>query len=153
MSLGQIRVRLVAATLMITATSALSADTVNPGPIPNESIRYEALPGSPPGVLSAVLSGDLSAPGLYVLRNKWQPNSWMGPHEHGSAHRIYTVLEGEVYWGYGEKIEESKMVRLGPGSVAVTGPGLPPHYFRAGPEGMVVNVVAEGPFVTNMISN
>lgn len=131
---------------------ATSADSAEPAaPIPNETIVYQALPGAPPGVLSAMLSGDLSKPGLYVLRNKWPPNAWLAPHNHGPAHRIYTVLEGEAWWGFGDTIDESKMVRLGPGSVAVTGPDLPAHYFRTGPQGLVVNVVAEGPFVTNMI--
>jgi hypothetical protein len=138
----------LATVILISAPSALAEEAA---PIPNEAIEYSALPGAPPGVLSAVLSGDLSAPGLYVLRNKWPANSSIGPHDHGQARRVYTVLEGEAFWGFGEVVDETKLVRLGPGSVAVTGPGMPPHYFRAGSAGVVFNVVAEGPFVTNLV--
>lgn len=88
---------------------------------------------------------------MYVLRNRWPPNSSIGPHTHGNAVRVYTVMEGEARWGFGSEIDETRMIRLGPGSVAYTAPGMEPHYFRAGPDGVVFNVVAEGPFVTHMV--
>ncbi len=126
-------------------------EVVDPHAIPNEEIHLEALPNAPSGVTSAILFGDLNKEGLYVLRNKWPANAVMAPHNHGEATRIYTVLEGEAWWGFGDEVDESTMVRLGPGGVVVTRPGMPAHYFRTGPDGVVFNVVAEGPFITNMI--
>lgn len=118
--------------------------------VPGDTIQLEALPGAPPGVLSAVLSGDIAEPGIYVLRNKWPPNTTLAPHIHGDKWRVYTVLDGEIRFGFGPKIEHDEMIRLGPGSV-VTGPVDLPHYFITGPEGALLNVVAEGPFITIMV--
>jgi uncharacterized RmlC-like cupin family protein len=101
-------------------------------------------------VLSAVIAGDVSKPGIYVLRNKWPPNATLAPHTHGDKWRVYTVLEGELRLGFGPKIDPAKMVRLGPGSV-VTGPTDLPHYFVTGDKGATLNVVAEGPFVTTFV--
>jgi hypothetical protein len=136
--------------LFSVAAPGSSSANDDPSAIPNEEVQLEALPNAPPGVVSAVLFGDLAKEGLYVLRNRWPAGAVLPPHNHGNATRIYTVLEGEVWWGFGHEIDEAKMVRLGPGGVAVTRPEMPPHYFRVGPEGAVINVVAEGPFVTNM---
>jgi hypothetical protein len=135
----------------LVATSA-SAQVVDgqTNPTASEEIVLEHLPLSPPGVLSAVIVGKLDRPGTYVLRNRWPPNTVFGPHTHGEAVRVYTILEGEVWWGFGQTADEAHLVRLGPGSVAYTGPGMEPHYFRTGPDGAVFNVVAEGPFVTIM---
>jgi mannose-6-phosphate isomerase-like protein (cupin superfamily) len=118
--------------------------------LPGDTILLVALPGAPAGVVSAVLVGDLSKPGIYVLRNKWPPNTTLAPHTHGDKWRVYTVLEGEIRMGFGLKIDEAKMVRLGPGSV-FTGPVDLPHYFITGENGATLHVVAEGPFVTTFV--
>lgn len=118
--------------------------------MPQDTIVLEALAGSPPGVTSAVVVGDLNSPGIYVLRNRWPANATLAPHTHGDKWRIYTVLEGEMRFGFGRTIEEAGMIRLGPGSV-VTGPVDLPHYFITGPEGVTLQVVAEGPFTTNFV--
>jgi hypothetical protein len=142
--------------LLVLATVVLAADNSGPVAVPIESIKLGPLanaPGGapPPGVVSAVIIGDITKPGIYVLRNKWPANATLAPHTHHGKWRIYTVLEGELRWGFGSKIDEAKMVRLGPGSVASTGAGDEPHYFITGPQGATINVVAEGPFDSEFV--
>jgi hypothetical protein len=136
--------------VLVAASSVLAADEKAGIAVPGDSIRYAAIPGAPPGVLSAVIAGDLSKPGIYVLRNKWPANTALGPHTHGDKWRVYTVLEGEIHFGFGPKVDKAKMVRLGPGSV-FTGPTDLPHYFITGKDGATLHVVAEGPFVTRFV--
>ena len=148
------RLKMFIAGLLTAALPGVATGQVvegQPNPFPAEQIVLEALSMSPPGVTSAIVAGRLDQPGIYVLRNRWPPDTALGPHTHGDAVRVYTILEGEVWWGFGEEQDESRMVRLGPGSVAYTGPGMAPHYFRTGAEGAVFNVVATGPFVTTMV--
>jgi mannose-6-phosphate isomerase-like protein (cupin superfamily) len=98
-----------------------------------------------------VLVGTLNQPGVYVLRNKWPANATLSPHTHGGKWRIYTVLEGEVRWGFGSQVVPAQTVRLGAGSV-MTGPGNMPHYFITGTEGATLQIVAEGPFTTEFVA-
>jgi redox-sensitive bicupin YhaK (pirin superfamily) len=130
---------------------ALSAEQNRDYLIPAESIKLTATsaPGLPPGVQSAVVSGNVAQPGVYVLRNRFPPNVTLAPHTHGKKWRIYTVLEGEIRFGFGPTIDESRMVRLGPGSVVTT--FEKPHYFLTGPAGATLNVVADGPFTTDFV--
>jgi uncharacterized RmlC-like cupin family protein len=115
-----------------------------------DEIKYAALPGAPPGVTSAIVAGDPSKNGVYVLRNKFPPNSKLLPHSHGDNWRVMTVLAGSIYFGYGEKLEDSKLKRLGPGSVILE-PKDTPHYFITKDEEVLLQIVAEGPFTTKYV--
>ena len=145
--------RLVAAAALFACGSAQAQSEVQPAEtvIAGDEIELSALPGAPPGVVSAVLVGTLNQPGVYVLRNKWPANATLPPHTHGGKWRIYTVLEGEVRWGFGSPADATQTVRLGPGSV-MTGPGDVPHYFITGQEGATLQIVAEGPFSTEFVA-
>lgn len=136
--------------VVLALTLVSAAEPKSGTAVPGDSIKLAALPGAPPGVLSAVLVGDLAKPGIYVLRNKWPANTTLRPHTHGDKWRVYTVLEGEIRFGFGPKVDLANTKRLGPGSV-VTGPTDLPHYFITGPNGATLHVVAEGPFVTTFV--
>ena len=138
-------------TAALASLSIASAAAPNVGiAVPGDTIKLAALPGAPPGVVSAVLVGEVTKPGIYVLRNKWPANTTLRPHTHGDKWRIYTVLEGEIQVGFGSKIDLAATQRLGPGSV-FTGPTDLPHYFITGASGATLHVVAEGPFVTQYV--
>lgn len=139
------------ALLAVAALVALSAEQARDVLVPAESIMLSptSAPGLPSGVKSAVVFGNATQPGVYVLRNRFPANATLAPHTHGSKWRIYTVMEGEIRFGFGAKIDESSSVRMGPGSVMATYDR--PHYFIAGPSGATLNVVADGPFVTEFV--
>lgn len=143
---------IAAAAALVVCGSAQAQSETQPAEtvVTGDSISLSALPGAPTGVVSAVLVGALDQPGVYVLRNKWPANTTLPPHTHGGHWRIYTVLEGEVRWGFGPDVDATQTVRLGPGSV-VTGPANNPHYFTTGPDGATLQIVAQGPFVTDFV--
>ena len=131
---------------------ASGAETILPDKrlVTPEEFKFAALPDAPPGVLSAVPIGDTAKKSIYVLRNKFPPNTTLPPHSHSDSWRIATVLEGAIYFGYGNTIDEKSLKRLGPGSVIAEPKGVV-HYFITKGEGAVINVVAEGPFTTTFV--
>jgi quercetin dioxygenase-like cupin family protein len=105
--------------------------------------KFVALPNAPPDVLSAVAVGDVAAQGVYVLRNRFPPNYRLPAHNHAEW-RVMTVLEGTVYFSYGDTFDESRLKAYGPGSLIIE-PAGKFHYFTTRGEGAVVQFVAQGP--------
>jgi hypothetical protein len=150
---GSKRVILAMSTLFLFGSNAvMSAEQERDVLIPAESIKLAPAlgPGLPPGVQSAVVFGNVGKPGVYVLRNRFPPNVTLNPHTHGQKWRIYTIMDGEVRFGFGTTVDQAKSVPLKPGSVVATFDK--PHYFVTGPTGATLNVVADGPFVTNFVA-
>jgi hypothetical protein len=135
------------------STAGVAAEQERDALIPAESIVLAPAtgPGLPPGVQSAVVFGNAGQPGVYVLRNRFPPQVTLSPHTHGQKWRIYTIMEGEVRFGFGTKVDPLKSVLLRPGSVVATFDK--PHYFVTGPSGATLNVVADGPFITDFVSD
>ena len=64
-----------------------------------------------PGVQTAVISGDPTQAGLYVVRAKLSPGAKVMPHTHPDT-RYDTVLAGEVYFGFGETLRRQQYEAL-----------------------------------------
>ena len=79
-----------------------------------------------PGVQSAVISGDPTAPGLYVIRQKLAAGAKVPPHTHPDT-RYDTVLGGELYFGFGETFEANN-AKLYPAGAQITVPANTPHF-------------------------
>src|SRR5262245_10648198 len=58
-----------------------------------------------PGAVFAVLAGDPSKAGVYVMHLRMPANIRIEPHSHSETWRIGTVLSGTVYFGYGDKFD------------------------------------------------
>jgi quercetin dioxygenase-like cupin family protein len=65
----------------------------------------------------AVLSGDPSKPGPFVLRIKMLDGVMIPPHWHPEDENI-TVLDGEFLMGMGDKVDRSAMKEMPGGSFA-----------------------------------
>lgn len=79
-----------------------------------------------PGVQTAVISGDPTAPGLYVIRAKLAPGAKVAPHTHPDT-RYDTVLVGELYFGFGETFDANN-AKLYPAGAQITVPANTPHF-------------------------
>jgi hypothetical protein len=66
-----------------------------------EDIEWKSFPAFPPAARLAVLVGNPTAPGLYVIRVKAPGGTKLMPHKHPED-RIYTVMSGVFYIGLGE---------------------------------------------------
>ena len=96
-----------------------------------------------PGAKMAVLRGDPSKPGPYIVLIKWSPHSMSRPHFHPND-RFITVLSGTWWIGAGPKFDPESTVPMKPGSF-VTHFARQIHYDGAKDEEAVIEIVGEGP--------
>jgi quercetin dioxygenase-like cupin family protein len=101
---------------------------------------------NPTGFEQAVLFGDPTKPGLYVVRVRFPPGIHSNPHYH-SQDRHITVIKGVWYMGTGDKADISKAVPLKTGSYAFH-PARGVHWDGAGPEETIVQIMGMGPVET-----
>ena len=95
------------------------------------------------GLKSAVLYGDPSQPGLYIMLVKWTPGHMSHPHFHPND-RYITVLSGTWWVGTGSKFDPESTVPL-PAGTFVTHFGKQIHYDGAKDVEAVLQIVGEGP--------
>src|SRR4029453_7121557 len=69
-----------------------------------EDIVWKPFPAFPPSVRLAVVVGQPSGPGPYVVRVKVPPGVKLMPHKHPED-RVYTVMSGVFHIGLGEKFD------------------------------------------------
>ena len=111
--------------------------------IHSEDIVWKPFPAFPTAARIAVLVGEPSKPGAYLIRVKLPAGTKMLPHRHPED-RIYTVISGVFYIGLGDQFDESKLTANAPGSVIVL-PGGQPHFHWAKSGEYVTQVSAIGP--------
>jgi quercetin dioxygenase-like cupin family protein len=108
-----------------------------------EDLDWKQFAAFPPSVRLAVLVGEPSAPGLYVIKVKVPADVKMMPHRHPED-RVYTVISGVFYVGLGDQFNPDKLYAYPPGCVIVL-PGNTPHYHWAKSGEYVTQVTAIGP--------
>jgi quercetin dioxygenase-like cupin family protein len=108
-----------------------------------ENIAWKPFPAFPTPARLAVLVGDPTKRGPYVIRVRMPGDVKMMPHRH-LEDRIYTVISGVFYVGIGEAFDESKLTAHAPGSVLVLPAGTAHfHWARSGE--YIAQVTAIGP--------
>jgi quercetin dioxygenase-like cupin family protein len=108
-----------------------------------ENIEWQSFPGFPPAARLAVVVGNPSEAGPYVIRVKVPGGEKLMPHKHPED-RVYTVISGVFYIGLGEKFDPEKLTAHPPGSVVVL-PGETWHFHWAKSGEYVTQVTAIGP--------
>jgi quercetin dioxygenase-like cupin family protein len=78
------------------------------------------------GAQLAVVRGDPTKEGMYVVRLKVPAGFKVGPHTHPNDENV-TVLSGTFHIGTGEKLDESKGTMLKAGGYSFVGKGMA-HY-------------------------
>jgi quercetin dioxygenase-like cupin family protein len=109
----------------------------------SEDVDWRPFPAFPPSVRLAVLVGDPTQPGPYVIRVKVPADVKLMPHRHPED-RIYTVMSGVFYVGLGDKFDAGELMAFPPGSVVVL-PGDTAHFHWAKSGEYVTQVTAIGP--------
>lgn len=128
---------LIAATLPAWADSAALVD----GP---DSVKWGPAPPSlPKGAMIAVLAGDPSKEGPYVVRLKLPANYKIPAHYHPTTENV-TVLSGTFHAGMGDTFDASKAMTFTPGGFASMPAGMN-HYAWASAE-TIIQVHGAGPF-------
>jgi ketosteroid isomerase-like protein len=106
-------------------------------------------PSLPPGGKMAVLAGDPSKPGPFVLRAQVPAGYKVPPHWHPTDENL-TIVSGTVALGMGDTWDESKMQTVEAGGVAVL-PANMRHSFMAR-TASTFQVHGMGPFAVNYVN-
>jgi hypothetical protein len=135
--------RLVPAISLSLCMGSASAADLDPKAISikfPDDIKWVANPG---GSETAVLSGDPSKPGLYVVLNKWKAHHNSKPHSHPND-RFITVISGTWWVGTGTDYNPDSLKPVPAGSF-VTHYGNEVHYDGAKDEDTILQIVGIGP--------
>ena len=89
-----------------------------------EEIDWKPFPAFPPSARLAIVVGDPSEPGPYVIRVKVPSSVKLMPHQHPED-RVYTVISGVFYIGLGSVFDEERLQAYPPGAVIVLPGGTP----------------------------
>jgi ketosteroid isomerase-like protein/quercetin dioxygenase-like cupin family protein len=118
--------------------------------VESASIKWGAPPPSlPPGSKMAVISGDPSKAGPFVVRAQVPAGYKVAPHWHPGDENL-TVLSGTVALGMGDTWDESKMQPVGSGGFVALPAGMR-HSFLA-KTASTFQVHGMGPFVLNYVN-
>jgi hypothetical protein len=126
--------------------AAGKAKAAGPAPVVVTPDKVQWGPAPPvfqPGAQFAVISGDPSKAGPFIVRLKVPDGYRIMPHWHPTVENV-TVLSGEFHVGMGDKFDESSMLTLPAKSTAVV-PMHHNHYAMAKGE-TEVQVNGTGPF-------
>lgn len=91
----------------------------------------------------AILHGDPTKPGLYIVMNRFKPGNFSQPHFHPND-RYITVLKGTWWVGTGNVFNPASTVPMPTGSF-VTHFGKQVHYDGAKNDEVLLLIVGEGP--------
>jgi hypothetical protein len=98
---------------------------------------------SPAGSAQAIMVGDPSKPGLYIVLTKWHAHHMSHPHFHPND-RFITVLEGTWWVGTGPKYDPNSTTPVPTGSF-VTHYGKGIHYDGAKDADVTLEILGMGP--------
>lgn len=134
--------------LLVAGASGALADDMKM-PVNASQIEWAAAPDFvPEGAQIAVLSGDPSKDGLYVVRLKMPAGYQIPAHNHPTAEMV-TVISGDFHLGMGDKLDEAKSLLLTAGGYAEA-PAKMNHYAWASSP-TVVQVHGQGPFAITYV--
>jgi quercetin dioxygenase-like cupin family protein len=115
-----------------------------PGDMP-----WKDMPGGL-GAQMAVVAGDPSTPGLYIVRVKFPPGVMSRPHFHPED-RHAVVLKGTWWTGTGDVFDPSRTVPLKPGSY-MKHPAGGHHFDGAKDEEVIVQIAGYGPTAMTLLA-
>ncbi len=95
------------------------------------------------GINQAVLHGDPSTTGLYVVLNRFRPGNFSRPHFHPND-RYITVMKGTWWIATGNRVNKDKMLPIPAGSFVIHF-GKEVHWDGAKDEEAWVLITGEGP--------
>jgi quercetin dioxygenase-like cupin family protein len=134
--------------LLGTTTGALAEDMKMP--VNASQLKWGPAPDFiPKGAQVAVLSGDPSKEGLYVVRLKVPAGYRIPAHNHPTAEMV-TVISGNFHLGMGDKLDIKKGMVLTAGGFAEA-PAKMNHYAWASSP-TIVQVHGQGPFAVTYVN-
>lgn len=141
---------IVTAALLV-AAMPITAHAVETRPVQANKIEWGAAPNAlPPGGQIAVLAGDPSKAGIFVLRFKAPAGYKFPAHTHSQDESV-TVISGSFHVGMGAKLDTKKSEKLRVGGFAHVTKGM--QHFGWFSEPSVIQVTGMGPFDINYVNS
>jgi anti-sigma factor ChrR (cupin superfamily) len=141
-----LKLSLQAGALIALALPALADGSV----VTADGIKWGAAPPVlPKGAQFAVVAGDPSKDGPYVVRLKMPANYRIPAHNHPTAENV-TVLSGKFHLGMGDKLDEARGQELTAGGFAEAPPRM--NHFAWTTAETVVQVHGQGPFAITYVN-
>lgn len=129
--------------ITLVATSAALAQSM-PKPVNATDLQWgPAPPVLPKGAQLAVISGNPSDPGVFVVRLKLPKGYKFPAHNHPITEYV-TVLSGDFHVGMGDKLDEQKAIELKTGGFAVAPAKM--NHFGWASSPTIIQIEGEGPF-------
>lgn len=100
-------------------------------------------PGIPSGAQAAVLSGDPTKPGLFVVRLKAPAGAKIMPHWHPTDENV-TLISGDFAIGMGDKLDDAAAHKMAAGDFVNL--KAREHHYAMATTDSVVQISAMGPF-------
>ena len=133
--------------LLLVSTAPLLADDM---PVNADAIKWGPVPPFlPAGAKMAVVAGDPSKDGIFVLRLKMPANYKIPAHNHPTSEYV-TVLSGDFNIGMGDKLDEAKGMHLTAGGFGVAPAQM--NHFAWTTSATIVQVHGEGPFAITYVN-
>ncbi len=145
---GHLPIRTLAFVMSICAANAAELDRAAVTFKLPEQIEWKD-PVGVSGAKSALLSGDPSKPGLYVMLIKWLPGNFSRPHFHPND-RFFMVVKGTWWVGTGRKFDPGNTVPMRAGTF-VTHYARQVHWDGAKDEETIIFLSGEGPATTTRV--
>jgi ketosteroid isomerase-like protein len=124
-----------------------------PGPhtllSPNQVAWGEGPPNLPPGGKIAVISGDPTMPGPFVLRAELPAGYTIAPHWHPTDEHV-TVLAGTFAFGMGDTLNQAAMQDLPVGGYALMPAQM--HHYAMAKTATTLQIHSMGPLVFNYVN-
>ena len=135
--------------ILVAGTTGALADDMKM-PINASQLEWASAPNFvPEGAQIAVLSGDPSKEGLYVIRLKMPAGYKIPAHNHPTTEMV-TVVAGDFHLGMGDRLDEAKSILLTAGGYAEA-PAKMNHYAWASSP-TIVQVHGQGPFAITYVN-
>ena len=140
----------------VAVTTILSVGTAQAVELNPAALVYQAPdqlkwrdPSGAAGINNAILHGDPTKPGLYIVLNRFKPGNFSRPHFHPND-RFITVVKGTWWVATGNKFDTNNTVPMPTGSF-VTHYGKQVHWDGAKDEEAVLLITGEGPATTTRV--
>jgi quercetin dioxygenase-like cupin family protein len=133
---------------MVTPSTSAVEDAAGFQRIALEDTPWKPLPGYE-GVRFALMAGDPSKPGLYVVRINFPPGLMSRPHFHPDD-RYAVVLKGTWWTATGDTFDPDSAVPLKPGGF-MKHPAGGHHYDGAKDEEVILQLTGYGPSGTTLL--
>jgi hypothetical protein len=129
----------------LTVTTLLAATTAA-SPAQAKGMKWMDATGAglPAGAKMAVVSGDPSKSGPFVVRIKMPANYTVPPHHHPTDEIVRVVSAGSLSYGMGDKLDKSNVGSLAKGYHVTMQSGMNHYVFTTDPVDVQVN--GTGPF-------